>query len=167
MDETPYKPKIAQYKIDYSVLNTKRVKMTYRQMFADIDDHYYEEYSNLESELVLMGIPRHCLDHKTFWEGIFSPKSLLDWSIHSLPLAIKNKIFNYLSVVRELPSEFHCLHDDLIYRDHDGNKPEINIFEPPTAEEVLEKEQRWEEFRFRLNVSYDEYEMSLEINMDE
>lgn len=163
MDQIPYTPMIAPYKRDYSVLNGRRVKASFQEMFADIDDHYYTEYANLEDELISMGIPRNCLNLQTFFDGILRPKTLLEWSIFALPDPIKEKIDLYLDLVWKLPSRHHCLHNHLIYTEEADDEVHQGIYEPRTPEETAEARREWEEFTFKLSVSHDEYQMALEI----
>lgn len=63
------------------------------------------------------------------------------------------------------------MHDHLIYWD-DDNYPPIDIFEygktrDEEIEEMIWDSPDWLEFLFQLSVSRDEYEMALDMHLDE
>lgn len=152
-------------------MNGRRVRSSYQQLFSDIDDFYYNEYYELEEELVLKGFPRSCLDWDILWDAILIPKSLLDWSIHSLPLTTMNLMFHYLTISTNLPSFENCLHEGLAYGDGDGGPP-VDIFEHGLSkdeeiDEEISYSADWNEFFFQTSVSHEEYEMALHMEADE
>lgn len=167
MDIIPYKPMIPRFNQDYTSINGRLLQPSFQRLLTDIDNFYYEEYSHTEDELVLMGVPRHCLSWQFHWDSIVQPKNLLNWSFRSLPLTIRRKVECYQRAVFTLPSGTPIPTYQLSYSAMRGNNPEFYTAEPDILDQPADSPHDPEELSFLSSVSHDELSMSLDFLNDE